>query len=383
MRWSILHKNIQQVFLLFLLFVLTFSSIPGSTHAEEVKTYDPAALQLEVTEAINHVKEYYEQHQPYAKSDWKGNTLDYQGSHSDYWILSALWGAGYKDLKGDFPWKGNHPWLEGSYWTVQERTHVDKEEAGIIIGSVLLGIDPYDYGEENIVHTLLDKQQDNGLFYDVWGEAWALIALELVDADYDQDQHISSILSLQEDGVFADVDATGWLLMALSPYMNENKDVAEAIENSVAWAHDLFMEEDEFAGDYGANSNSTSSIIMGLAAVGEDLYSEKWAKESGSFVGQLLEYQQKDGSFLWDKTTGGDIEVATEQALLALSTLENKQSIFMDIKDIEINFESSYKKEALEENGSSMYTVLIPVLLLLALIVLLLTFRKKHSTKIK
>src|SRR5699024_12632508 len=79
--------------------------------------------------------------------------------------------------------------------------------------------------------------------------------------------------------------------------------------------------------------NTTSSVVMGLAAVGEDLYSDKWTKENSSLLEDLLEYQQEDGLFWWQRDNAGAASMATEQALLALATVEHGQSPFISMKN--------------------------------------------------
>lgn len=320
-----------------LVVTLIFSWFPATTSAVELH------VDLSTDETNNRagdIKEAVEQSLESAKKYYENNPPNYsennKGSHSDYWVFSALWGAGYKDLKNDFPWKDSNPWSEHTYWTIgkDKQANMANEELGIIIGSLLLGKDPYNFGARNIVEDLLDRQNDNGSFSTVWGEPWALIALDLVDAEYDQEQHIDAILAQQSaSGTFGDADATGWMLTALAPYMNENEAVKSAVDKSVEWAHEKFLENDEFPGMFGPNANSTASVVMGLAAVGEDLYSEKWSKENRSLVEDLIEYQQDDGSFWWKKDTAGAVGMATEQALLAIATVVNGQSIFIDLKD--------------------------------------------------
>src|SRR5699024_12174210 len=128
------------------------------------------------------------------------------------------------------------------------------------------------------------------MFSTIWGEAWACVALDLVDADYDQDKHIKAILNAQGDsGLFGDTDATGWTLLALAPYM-DRADVKEAINKSVDYIHEEFVENVEYPGMFGPNANTTSSVVMCLAAVGEDLYSYKWSKENSCLLEDCFEF---------------------------------------------------------------------------------------------
>lgn len=344
---NILQGKLRQALAILLVFTLAFGYLPGVTSAETAIGID------DVKQSVEKTKDYYEANQPYDKVDYLGNPITYTGSHSDYWILSALWGAGYKDLQNDFPWTTDiTPWTEDTYWTngKDEQITNAKEAAGIIIGALLLGEDPTSFGSQNAIEDLIAKQKAEGGFTDEWGESWVLIALDLVDAEYDQEQHINAILELQnEAGSFGDIDATGWMLTALAPYKNDNEAVATAIEDAVSWAHDNFMENDEFQGEWGPNSNATAAMLMGLAAAGEDLFAEKWSKEAGSFVEQLLNYQTEEGLFEWEKGKKVGFEGATEQSLLALTTILNGQSIFVDLRENLPSVEEPEEPEEEEE----------------------------------
>ncbi|MEJ8777933.1 DUF4430 domain-containing protein [Pseudogracilibacillus sp. ICA-222130] len=300
-----------------------------SDEESEEKTLSKEELKTLVDASTNKTVQYYKNNQP-------EYTESYKGSHSDFWVFSALWSSGLKNLEKDFPWKeDSNPWLDFTYWS-EGKTEASKdpnENAGAVIGSLILGLNPYEFGEQNLVEDLLELQNDRGMFSTIWGEAWAFIALDLVDADYDQDKHIKSILNEQSNnGLFGDTDATGWTLLALAPHM-ERADVKEAVGRAVDYIHEEFVENDEYPGMFGPNANTTSSVIMGLAAVGEDLYSDKWTKENGSLLEDLLDYQQDDGSFWWQKQSAGAIGMATEQALLALATVEHGQSPFISMKN--------------------------------------------------
>lgn len=295
---------------------------------ESVDQASSEELQAKVKKSVQDTVQFY-----------KGNLPTYKegqiGTHSDFWVYSALWSAGVKDFKSDLNWTENgDPWADFTFWS-QGKTVPSKdpnENAGIIIGSKLLGLDPNSFGEQNAIDDLLALQGDNGMFSTIWGEAWALIALDLVDAEYDQQKQIDSMLNAQSaNGVFGDTDATGWTLLAFAPHMDQPL-VKEAIDKAVEYIHEEYMANDDYPGMFGPNANTTASVVMGLAAVGEDLYSDKWNKPSGSLVEDLMEYQQDDGSFWWQKGNAGAYLMATEQALLALATVEAGQSTFQQMK---------------------------------------------------
>ncbi|MEI3605538.1 DUF4430 domain-containing protein [Pseudogracilibacillus sp. SE30717A] len=291
-----------------------------------------AEIKEKVEISVQHATEYYKDNPPNYKS--------YKGSHSDYWTYAALWGAGLKNLRNDIPWESEEsaPWARHTYWSQGKDSKVtnSNEAAGIIIGSILLEKNPYRFGNSNVVDDLIAKQnKENGNFSTLWGDPWAMIALDLMDAKYDKEKLINFLLSKQSTtGMFGDADATGWILTALAPYYNERQDVKNAINATVEYIHEYYQNNNDVPGQmFAANSNSTASIIMGLAANGENLYSTKWTTEEGNIVEQFIDnYQQKNGSFWWQKEQAGAIAMSTDQSVLALSTVIQGESIFVQLK---------------------------------------------------
>lgn len=328
--------------------------------SEEDEAVDRAdEIKAKVEKSVEKATQYYKNNPP----DYSNNK---KGSHSDFWVYSALWGAGIKDLKSDFPWmaEDNTPWADHTYWSLgrESKANMSKEDSGIIIGSIILDKNPYNFGNRNIVEDLIDKQRENGSFSDMFGESWAMIALDLMDAKYDQEEHIEYILSKQNDnGYFGVADATGWNLIALAPHM-DRPDVKEAVEKAVQGILDNRDEKTgEVMGQMGEdNSNSVSPIINGLAAVGENLYSEKWTMdttENGrvNLIESFLDrYQLDDGGFKWKDQDTKVNRMATEQALLALADTVAGESTFVRLKrekkdNLDIKTDVTFRVEGINE----------------------------------
>ncbi|OZS78482.1 hypothetical protein CF394_06920 [Tetzosporium hominis] len=324
--------------------------------AQTEQTDRSSEIRAKVEQAVEKTKNYYLQNPP----DYSSYT-----SHSNYWLLSALWGTGV-DLKNDIPWKENaSPWNPTSYWTVGKETasSTANEDAGIAIGSIVLGKNPYKFGKRNIMQDLVAKQKDNGSFSTIWGEPWSLIALDLMEAEYDQEKHIQYILSKQNPttGYFGDSDVTGWMLIALAPHM-DRPDVKAAVDKTVQGIlENRSKETGEVMGQmFGENANSVAPIINGLAAVGEDLFSEKWTMEttqlgSVNLIERFVDrYQLEDGRFTWQENRLGSWQMATEQGLLAISDAVAGKSTFMrlsDYKQQQLNKETnvSVRVEGIQE----------------------------------
>lgn len=296
--------------------------------SEEIKSLVDASLNKTVSYYKNNLPKY---------------SVNNKGFHSEFWVYSALWSAGVKDLKNDLNWpEDNNPWLDFTYWSegLTEKNRTANEDAGAIIGSILLEQDPYEFGSRNLVEDLIERQKENGSFFTAWGDPWAIIALDLVDAPYDREKAIEHVLSThRENGLFGgdwgDSDATGWALLALAPYKSTNKQVEQAINHTVEKTRIHYIESSSILGQmFGANSNSTAALLMGLAANGVDLTTEEWTNEDGNIVEKFInDYQQANGSFWWQKDNAGAFQMATEQSLLALATIKANQSTFTLMKN--------------------------------------------------
>ncbi|MEK3763439.1 DUF4430 domain-containing protein [Solibacillus sp. FSL K6-4121] len=254
-------------------------------------------------------------------------------SHSAFWMLTAMKAANVN--AGTYDWT-TAPTTAGTFFTTPlEASQNDTNKiAGTIIAAKALGLDPLNIKGRNQVADLLAMQKENGLFSTIWGEAFALIALELANAEYDQQKQIEAILALQNKttGYFGDNDATGWTLFALSPFKDDPA-VKAAIDKAVAAVHANYQ-----AKGFTDNSNSMAAIISGLAAVGEDLFSTKWSYKKGddyvNIVGHLVDnYILKDGGVLYKASQTNSNLMALEQVYIALADALNGKSTFYTVAE--------------------------------------------------
>jgi hypothetical protein len=121
--------------------------------------------------------------------------------------------------------------------------------------------------------------------------------------------------SLDTASVTANVDITGAVLWALAPYKSRT-DVKAAVDQAVAW-----LAAQQFAnGDVTAdrsNSNSLSTVILGLSSQQKDGRQGVFGKADGDLLSSLFRYMNSDGGFSLKEGTASE-GFTTYQALLAL-----------------------------------------------------------------
>lgn|GEM_PF-1704813 len=276
--------------------------------------------------------------QQYLLNEKKTVTDRVNGSHSGYWMLSTMYALDV-DIK-KYPWLTS-PVADDTYWKklADKASSTSNEDAGTIIGAALLGLDPTTVKGRNYIEDLKEKQKaDTGMFFTIYGESWAMMALDLMDAKYKQEEHINAILAtqLEENGYFkpstwTDLDATGWILMALAPHRDQ-PEVKAAIQKAV----DGYNKEFKTKG-FINNANTMAALISGLASVGEDLFSEKWTYEKDgkqiNIINHLIEnYQMEDGGVRWMSSDVKSNLMAVEQVYIALSDAVHGESTFVRLK---------------------------------------------------
>lgn len=161
------------------------------------------------------------------------------------------------------------------------------------------------------------------------GPMWALIALngeaEPPGARWTRERLLEEMLSFQNrDGGFplskgsgSDVDLTGMALTALSNHRGGQKAEA-AIKKAVDYLSSAQLASGGYASWKTENSESTSQVIIGLAACGISPEDPRFRKKGATLVDALMKYRDKDG--LFRHTMNGKADgIATEQAAQALT----------------------------------------------------------------
>jgi len=203
--------------------------------------------------------------------------------------------------------------------------------------------DPYNCGGKNLVQILQNAQLTSGKFADsitnggeelVSAHAWAVIALACAGAKPREPEKAIQWLAARQhsDGSFnwsaadlaaSDVDSTGMALTALGA-LGLKKD-SPVVEKAVNYLSSVQKENGGFESWGIMNSESCSAVIQGLIAVGVDPGAGEFKKPGGNSVAALLKYQLPGGCFEHVKG-GGEDEMATQQALIALSDVYSGKS---------------------------------------------------------
>lgn len=242
----------------------------------------------------------------------------------DWWDIAGLAAAGLK--------------AEG--FAVERR---ENTAAASIASNVILDILAGE-GEDSDTDGLSALLEGEGQGATVNDYIWAVIALNMANAQFDRAAAARALLSLQlGDGGFAfagassDADMTGMALTALAAVRGE-EGVAAAIERAVNFLRgaqdetggfkDLDFPEYSYFGE--VNPNSTASVLTGLIDAGEDIEDDGWKKSGRTIADALLAFKAEGGGFFAPFAPDVPNKMATAQALVALGAYANGESVFLN-----------------------------------------------------
>ncbi|TCO71481.1 prenyltransferase/squalene oxidase repeat-containing protein [Marinisporobacter balticus] len=236
--------------------------------------------------------------------------------------------------------------------------------AGNIIGLLSAGKNPKDIkiqcgdSEKDIITILKESQRkEDGKFiidqYDNWTstQAFAILALDLVDENYDKEKAVKALLSYQnKDGDFSgSVDMTAMTLFALA----NHRDV-EGVESAIQCALENIKDQQLNTGGFlnfgGKDSPETNAmVIKALVALDINPLADEWKKDGNSVLDALLAFKQ-GGQF---KSADGQVSAtSTKQAFSALADLYKAESMYhsQSLKD-------HYKFSSFDETDKYEFTL--------------------------
>jgi len=157
---------------------------------------------------------------------------------------------------------------------------------------------------------------ENNIYDDIFG----IITLYSSGEPKDEtiENSINTILSQQdEQGGWGDVDTTAAAINALATYHPSSYDAQ--IRHALTYIKKYQEESGGFFSWGNTNCASTSWVLFSLNALEEKPTTDQWTKNGSTPIDYLIEIQQSDGSFLYNKDTSMNREWMTAYALLALS----------------------------------------------------------------
>ena len=181
------------------------------------------------------------------------------------------------------------------------------------------GVDPRQFGGENLVGELLDKRRDNGSFEGWPGStAYGVIALRGAEATGGLEKSLSWLHKVQnDDGGWGDVpgspstaDGTGAVMQALSPD-------SKPARNGLSYLRGAQRSGGGFplGGNGAVNTQSTAWAIQGILATGGDPSS--FRRGGNSAPGYLSHQQAEDGHYRYSKSSDQTPVWVTGQVLVA------------------------------------------------------------------
>lgn len=198
-----------------------------------------------------------------------------------------------------------------------------------IIALGIQGQDPSQMDGRNLVQELADMQEEDGGFAGPSGDATAnelpfvIMALELMEAEYDQQGALDSLVALRKaDGGYSwdstaevgNVDTSGLVLFGLSSLDDAQEEIQPTVDYLLGTLQDdqYFVGEDAYAAP---NACSQATAILGLASAGADADAYAGAREA------LYALQTEEGGFLYDASSDAPDYFSTYQGILALAAV--------------------------------------------------------------
>lgn len=247
------------------------------------------------------------------------------------WELIGLAAAGEKlDSR---KWQDRTNKTAFDYWASVSK---EKTEPGMLaelaIGLMANGYDPTSFNGDNLLKRIADSQDEEGKMGDsqwtIFNHALSIIALEMYGYPYDREKATQFLLKKYD--TYDGLDSLAFTLNAL-PFLEDQEGVDEAEETILS----TLSKEQQADGSYmawGSESvDTTIQVLIGLSSIGEDVTTSPWDKS----VKYVLADQTSDGGFKSPYSNGKSDTMTTENALLALATVNEGNGLFQTLTDKE------------------------------------------------
>jgi hypothetical protein len=292
---------------------------------------DQQTIQQAATRTVQYIQGKYQVKGAAAIDDWTIIGLALQGESIGF----GRWGTKRE-------WQAE---LERRQRSLDPRKTTDF--ARFIMTILAAGEDPARFGGSSMTERLKKAQLANGKFADsmdgrgqelVNAHVWSIIALYAAGEPIPRAGLAKSwLLSKQlPDGGFqfytgakqSGVDMTAMSLLAMRALGMKKEELP--VKRALAFLRNAQTAGGGYAEGGVSNSESAANVISSLIAWGEQ--PNAWKKGTSSVVDQLLAFQKADGSFAHTRTGAGN-QIATSQALLALSDLKRGASYLSTLRE--------------------------------------------------
>lgn len=240
---------------------------------------------------------------------------DDSGAEITCWVMLGLEAAGHNPL--DVAAKGKTPvdYLRSSLGQVKSPGDL----ARTILALEGAGVDPRDFGGQNLISKLLAKRRKDGS-YEGWpnSTAYAVIALRTAGVTDAVEKSLDWLREVQgDDGGWGDLpgsastsDTTGAVLQALAPG-------SKASQHGLAYLREVQRKGGGFplGGNGEVNSQSTAWSIQGILVAGGN--PDSFRRGGASAPDYLTARQADDGHFRYSKASDQTPIWVTGEALVA------------------------------------------------------------------
>ncbi len=228
-----------------------------------------------------------------------------------------------------------------------------------LLGAVAAGKDPNDYGNKNLLQSIITSQTPSGKFADtisgsgevlINAHVWGIISLYSAGQDIPRAEKALQWLTAHQntDGGFSidirldesDVDMTSMAIIAM---VCLGKDTSfPAVEKALSYLQEQQNEDGSFGAWGTSTTESCSQVVQALTILDIDPTAKEWTKGGGNAVTCLLQHYLSDGSFCHSSDRMPN-DMASAQALIALGDYLTGQSVYKKIRDVQNGEKSSFK----------------------------------------